>query len=47
MEFGISQENLDKVEKRLKEAGFHAYTDNYKDADGNLFHFNINNNILF
>jgi len=47
MEFGISQKDLGDTEKKLKDKGFHAYGDNYKDADGNLFHFNINGGISF
>ena len=41
LEFRISKSALKRMEKRLKEAGFHAYRENFKDADGNLFHFNI------
>ena len=41
LEFRIPRKDLDKIEKRLKEQGFHAYQDNYEDADGNLFHFNV------
>ncbi len=47
MEFGISSKNVKKMEKNLKEKGFHAYRDNFKDADGNLFHFNIDGDIKF
>ena len=41
MEFKIKEKDLEKIESKLKEAGFHAYKDNFKDADGNLFHFNV------
>lgn len=40
-EFGVSAETAKLMDEKLKNAGFHAYRDNYKDADGNLFHFNI------
>ncbi len=41
LEFRISKQDLKKLEKKLKDKGFHAYKDNYEDSDGNLFHFNI------
>ena len=41
LEFRISRKDLETLDTRLKENGFHAYTDNYQDADGNLFHFNV------
>ena len=41
MEFRIKKEDLKELESKLKKAGFHAYKDNFKDADGNLFHFNL------
>ncbi|HLD41921.1 MAG TPA: glyoxalase/bleomycin resistance/dioxygenase family protein, partial [archaeon] len=40
LEFHISKKDLPVIGKKLKEKGFHAYTDNFEDADGNLFHFN-------
>ena len=40
LEFRINKKDREKIEKRLKENGHHAYKDNYEDADGNLFHFN-------
>ncbi len=40
-EFGVSGETAKQLDEKLKKAGFHAYRDNYKDADGNLFHFNL------
>ena len=41
LEFKVSKKDLEKFEKKLKEKGFHAYRDNFQDADGNLFHFNV------
>lgn len=46
-EFGVSTEKSQEIEKRLREKGFHAYGDNYKDADGNLFHFNYDGKIAW
>jgi catechol-2,3-dioxygenase len=39
LEFRIKREDKAFWDEKLKEAGFHAYRDNYEDADGNLFHF--------
>jgi catechol 2,3-dioxygenase-like lactoylglutathione lyase family enzyme len=39
LEFRIKREDRAFWDQKLKEAGFHAYRDNYEDADGNLFHF--------
>ena len=39
MEFRIPASRRESFDRRLREAGFHAYGDNYRDADGNLFHF--------
>lgn len=36
-----SESDLKALDQRLKDAGFHAYKENFKDADGNLFHFNV------
>ena len=47
LEFGISKEDYVKIKEKLKKHGFQAYQDNYKDADGNLFHFNIDDKIIF
>lgn len=41
LEFRVKKKNLEKIQKKLKEKGFHAYSNNYEDADGNLFHFNV------
>ena len=41
LEFRIARKDQVALDTRLKENGFHAYRDNYHDADGNLFHFNI------
>lgn len=41
IEFRIKSKDLENIEKKLRESGFHAYSNNYKDADGNLFHFNV------
>lgn len=40
LEFRIRRDELPTLDRRLREAGFHAYGENYQDADGNLFHFN-------
>ncbi len=40
LEFGIARNDLVETRERLRSAGFHAYADNFCDADGNLFHFN-------
>ena len=47
MEFGISNKDMKKVEKKLKDNGFYAYRDVFKDADGNLFHFNIDDEVKY
>jgi len=39
LEFSIDASKRAALEERLREAGFHAYRDNFCDADGNLFHF--------
>ncbi|MDO8555714.1 MAG: VOC family protein [Nanoarchaeota archaeon] len=41
LEFTINKKDEAKIRKRLEAAGYHAYNDNYQDADGNLFHFVI------
>ena len=41
LEFRVKKSDLDKIQKRLKDAGFHAYRETFQDADGNLFHFNM------
>lgn len=46
-EFGVSAESAKLFDEKLKKAGFHAYRDNYKDADGNLFHFNIDGTVNY
>ncbi|NIP99708.1 MAG: glyoxalase/bleomycin resistance/dioxygenase family protein [Nitrospinaceae bacterium] len=40
LEFRVSAKDRERLEQRLRDQGFHAYTDNFEDADGNLFHFN-------
>lgn len=40
LEFRVRTSDREAVDRRLREAGFHAYGENYQDADGNLFHFN-------
>lgn len=40
LEFRIGKKDEADLDRRLRDAGFHAYRDNYRDADGNLFHFN-------
>ncbi|GGA44123.1 hypothetical protein GCM10007416_16590 [Kroppenstedtia guangzhouensis] len=39
LEFTIDPQDAQAWDRRLKQAGFHAYRSNYEDADGNLFHF--------
>lgn len=46
-EFGVSSETAKQMDEKLKKAGFHAYRDNYKDADGNLFHFNVDGKVNY
>ena len=41
LEFGISRGDYEAVQQRLRSQGFHAYAENFCDADGNLFHFNV------
>lgn len=47
LEFGVSSETAEQLTKKLKAAGFHAYRDNFKDADGNLFHFNLDGKVNY
>ena len=44
-EFGVSGETGELLSEKLKKAGFHAYRDVFKDADGNLFHFNLDGKV--
>lgn len=46
-EFGVSSETAKQLDEKLKKADFHAYRDNYKDADGNLFHFNLDGKVNY
>ena len=46
-EFGVSSETSEQLSKKLKAAGFHAYRDVFKDADGNLFHFNLDGKVNY
>lgn len=39
LEFSVAAGDEAALDRRLREAGFHAYRDCYRDADGNLFHF--------
>lgn len=41
LEFAVAGEDHAALVARLEAAGFHAYGDNFEDADGNLFHFNV------
>jgi len=41
LEFKVKKSDLQKIMKRLKDSGFHAYKETFQDADGNLFHFNV------
>jgi catechol 2,3-dioxygenase-like lactoylglutathione lyase family enzyme len=40
LEFGVTAAGEEEFRRRLTAAGYHAYGENYCDADGNLFHFN-------
>jgi catechol 2,3-dioxygenase-like lactoylglutathione lyase family enzyme len=46
-EFGVSGETSELLSEKLKKAGFHAYRDVFKDADGNLFHFNLDEKVNY
>lgn len=46
-EFGVSSETSKLFTEKLTKAGFHAYRDVFKDADGNLFHFNLDGKINY
>jgi catechol 2,3-dioxygenase-like lactoylglutathione lyase family enzyme len=46
-EFGVSSETSELLSEKLKRAGFHAYRDVFKDADGNLFHFNLDGKVNY
>lgn len=41
LEFGIARKDYPVVKRRLESEGHLAYRDNFCDADGNLFHFNL------
>ncbi len=41
LEFGIAREDLGAMKEKLRSLGCVSYGDNYSDADGNLFHFNV------
>lgn len=41
LEFRLARNDYPAVRQRLEQHGFHAYRDNFEDADGNLFHFNL------
>ena len=41
LELRVDPASATALDKTLRAAGFHAYRDNYCDADGNLFHFNV------
>ena len=46
-EFGVSSETSELLSEKLKKVGFHAYRDVFKDADGNLFHFNLDGKVNY
>jgi catechol 2,3-dioxygenase-like lactoylglutathione lyase family enzyme len=46
-EFGIDSAAYGGIRAKLKEKGFHAYKDVFKDADGNLFHFNYDEKVNY
>jgi catechol 2,3-dioxygenase-like lactoylglutathione lyase family enzyme len=39
LEFRIKRSDKEYWLKKLRDAGYHAYKDNFEDEDGNLFHF--------
>ena len=41
LEFGIAREHYEAMKDRLESQGYVAYRENFCDADGNLFHFNV------
>lgn len=41
LEFRLRRREEAELDRRLRESGHHAYRSNYRDADGNLFHFNL------
>lgn len=41
LEFRVAQADFERFREHLTAAGHHAYRDNFQDADGNLFHFNL------
>ena len=41
LEFGISADDRAELVSRLTAAGCHVRSENFEDADGNLFHFTI------
>ena len=47
LEFSVGSNDLQELSEKLADQGFHAYRDNYQDADGNLFHFNPDGNITY
>ena len=47
LEFSVPKKKLQSLKSKLEDAGFLAYGDVFKDADGNLFHFNVGGAIRF
>jgi catechol 2,3-dioxygenase-like lactoylglutathione lyase family enzyme len=41
LEFRVAAEDIDTLKSKLSAAGAYAYGENFADADGNLFHFNV------
>lgn len=41
IEFGIQRSDRASMIEHLHKLGAHAYGENFQDADGNLFHFNL------
>jgi catechol 2,3-dioxygenase-like lactoylglutathione lyase family enzyme len=46
-EFGVTGDAARLLSEKLKKQGFHAYRDVFKDADGNLFHFNLDGKVNY
>lgn len=41
LEFRIRASDYDKVRRSLTDGGYEVHRENFEDADGNLFHFNV------
>jgi catechol 2,3-dioxygenase-like lactoylglutathione lyase family enzyme len=41
LEFRISADDYERVRRSLTDSGYEVLRENFEDADGNLFHFNV------